>query len=78
MPTNPYGVNLAQNGDGRWHVADLVFRGMAEEAEPDYGDFVTVDGFEQVDGSLKEWVHVPTIVPLTLLLSLQRRRRPRI
>ena len=76
--TNPYGVNLAQNSEGRWYVADLVFRGIAEEAGLDYGDFVTAVDLEQVDRPPKEWVYVPSILLLALLLTLQRRRRAHI
>lgn len=76
--TNPYGVSLGQNNEDRWYVADLVYGGMAEKAGLDYGDFVTGVDLEQLDRPPKEWVYVPAIFMLILLLLLQRHRRSHI
>ena len=76
--TNPYGVSLGQNNEDRWYVADLVYGGMAEKAGLDYGDFVTGVDLEQLDRPPKEWVYVPAIFMLILLLLFQRHRRSHI
>jgi hypothetical protein len=83
IPPDPefgrYGVKLKKSEDGRYEVADLLPKGLAEQAGVGFGDYVTEVDVEQVGLPSKRLVYPFALVLLGLVIAWQlirRRREP--
>ncbi len=66
-----YGATLEREPDGRYYVANLAFKGLAEKTGLDFGDYVTEVDVEQLDQPAKEWVWPFAFILLGFVLFLQ-------
>ncbi|WP_159587270.1 TRAP transporter permease [Chelativorans xinjiangense] len=70
----PFGVELAQDGEGRWTVSQLAFGGAANEAGMTFGDVVTAVDIEQPGLPPKELVYPFGLLLLGVVVFSQHRR----
>jgi membrane-associated protease RseP (regulator of RpoE activity) len=66
-----YGATLEREPDGRYYVANLAFKGLAEKAGLDFGDYITEVDVEQLDQPAKEWIWPFALLLLGLVLIRQ-------
>jgi TRAP transporter 4TM/12TM fusion protein len=76
-PEDLYGITLEPFEDDRYEVVELAFRGLAEQAGLEIGDYVTEVDVEQVGQPPKQLVYPFGLALLGLVIASQLARRRR-